>query len=77
MLETNPLAAIDTQPAVPPPMPKNSCEVEAVPVTVRIDEVAKVEKRLVKVPLVEKKLVLVLLVEVLLIPVKFWNVDDP
>jgi hypothetical protein len=32
VLVTNPLAAIDRQPEVPPPTPKNSCEVEAVPV---------------------------------------------
>jgi hypothetical protein len=32
VLVTNPLAATDRQPEVPPPTPKNSCEVEAVPV---------------------------------------------
>ena len=36
-----------------------------------------VAKRLVLLAVVAKKLVLVLLVVVLLIPVKFWRVEDP
>ena len=48
LFERRPLAAIETQPAVPPPAPRKSCEVEAAPVTVSEDEVALVEKRLVE-----------------------------
>ena len=78
VLEINPVAEKVAQPAVPPPLLETkSCEVEAVPVMLREDEVALVEKRLVKVPLLAKKLVLVLLVVVPCKAVKFWRVDEP
>ena len=57
VFNTRPLAATCRQPVVPPPIPRYSSEVEAVPVTERIDVVACVEKRFVEEATLEKKLV--------------------
>ena len=86
--ERSPVAEAWRQVVAPPPREATkSWEVEAIPVTVKIDEVEfprvplptlkVVAKRFVDEAVVEKKLVEVEFEVVELSPVKFWRVEEP